>query len=114
MTVPGADPNFPPYGVGDGRSPAAVGRAAFEVPPQHEIDIRTQTDPRFTRREKKANQEELGFAVPNMAGYNPGITAAVEPENYPETSPMPGADPDTNYGVTPPGDARTARATIRQ
>jgi hypothetical protein len=69
MNPPGTDPNHPPYGRGEG-SPSASGPAAFDVPPEPQIEV--ITSPTFTRRQRRANGQELGFAPEAKAGY-PGL-----------------------------------------
>ena len=111
---PGADPAYPPYGRGDGSSPAATGTAAFDVPPERQIDVLTGDD--YTRRQRRTNRQELGFTPDAQAGYpdlDTGTAASVDPQTLAAADRFAG-DPNSNYGVTPPDDARTAAPTVRQ
>ena|SRR5579872_3353219 len=109
---PGTDPNYPPYGWGDGSSPAAAGAGAFEVPPERQLDVITDDD--FTRRQRRTNRQELGFGPEARAGYpalDTGTTAEQRVKPFAGKDTFHG-DPDSNYGVTPPDDARTASPRV--
>lgn len=113
MTVPGTDPQHPPYGMGTGDAPIAVGVVAFETPVQAPIDIRVQSNPRFSRRELKANQQELGYEIESMAAFEQPPAAAAVPSTYPDPSPMSVLADDT-FGVVPPDDGDRAVARVTQ
>ncbi|HEV3312612.1 MAG TPA: hypothetical protein VG815_19030 [Chloroflexota bacterium] len=112
MTVPGTDPNFPPFGVGTGDSPLAVAGAAFEAREQMPIAVRTQTDPRFSRRELKSNCQGLGWTIDDMAAFEETPAAAISPASYPDTSPL--VDDRAGSAVTPPDDAANAAPYVTQ
>lgn len=109
--IPGADPNYPPYGRGTGASPAAEGEAALEVAPKEQIEV--LTDPAITRRERRYNQQALGLTIPSIAGYDQTPSAEIQPPTS-NAAVDPRGNPEGNYGVTPPDDANRAGATIRQ
>ena len=112
---PRQDPAHPPSGWGNGSSALARGSDAFEIPARREIDVITGGG--LTRRERRANMQEIGFTAGAAAGYpafDTGSTAAtkVAPAAGPPATAR--GDPEGNYGIVPPDDQDAAVPTIRQ
>jgi len=107
--LPGSDPDYPPYGWGNGGSAAASGTAAFEVAPESQVAVMTGDE--YTRRERRANRQELGFDAAYETGFDGidlGSVAAAE------IAPALAGAPSRGPAVTPSDDANTAAPTITQ